>query len=184
MSKRTLTYIWGEILLWYFWFKVYVKFNINLNLIFCELKESIAGREHCCGKKTQIDTYPENLRKIPVHFHKNWNDQEKRLWVGETEVGVVYMRCGYHPDQYPTQRSISLMCHTLKKRKKDPNTPSLESGTRDWWWRGPWLSSLPASTTTSPAPRRWSFLWRWDDIQWLQWSWMIAMTASIFECWY
>ena len=30
--------------------------------------------------------------------------QEKRLWVGETEVGVVYMRCGYHPDQYPTQR--------------------------------------------------------------------------------
>jgi len=31
-------------------------------------------------------------------------DEEKRLWVGETEVGVVYMRCGYHPDQYPTQR--------------------------------------------------------------------------------
>ena len=31
-------------------------------------------------------------------------DKEKRLWVGETEVGVVYMRCGYHPDQYPTQR--------------------------------------------------------------------------------
>ena len=30
--------------------------------------------------------------------------KEKRLWVGETEVGVVYMRCGYHPDQYPTQR--------------------------------------------------------------------------------
>ena len=30
--------------------------------------------------------------------------QEKRLWVGETEVGAVYMRCGYHPDQYPTQR--------------------------------------------------------------------------------
>ena len=51
--------------------RLYVKFNINLNLIFCELKESIAGREHCCGKKTQIDTFPENLRKIPVHFHKN-----------------------------------------------------------------------------------------------------------------
>ena len=124
------------------------------------------GREHFCGKETQIDTFPENLLKIPVHFHKNWNDQEKRLWVGETEVGVVYMRCGYHPDQYPTQRSISYIeYHAIyhlssgdkNQRKEKPNTPSLESGTRDWWWRGPWLSSLPASTTTSPAPRRWSF---------------------------
>jgi len=31
-------------------------------------------------------------------------DQEKRLWVDGLEVGVIYMRCGYHPDQYPTQR--------------------------------------------------------------------------------
>ena len=32
--------------------------------------------------------------------------QDKRLWVGELEVGVIYMRCGYHPDQYPTQKYI------------------------------------------------------------------------------
>jgi len=31
-------------------------------------------------------------------------DKDKRLWVGELEVGVIYMRCGYHPDQYPTQK--------------------------------------------------------------------------------
>ena len=34
--------------------------------------------------------------------------QEKRLWVEDIEVGVVYMRCGYHPDQYPTQRFLFL----------------------------------------------------------------------------
>ena len=28
----------------------------------------------------------------------------KRLFIGSQEVAVVYFRCGYHPDQYPTQR--------------------------------------------------------------------------------
>ena len=30
--------------------------------------------------------------------------QDKRLMVDGVEVGVIYMRCGYHPDQYPTER--------------------------------------------------------------------------------
>ena len=33
----------------------------------------------------------------------DWVLQDKRLMMDGVEVGVVYMRCGYHPDQYPTQ---------------------------------------------------------------------------------
>jgi len=45
------------------------------------------------------------IRKTLTEMAKDARlDEEKRLWVGETEVGVVYMRCGYHPDQYPTER--------------------------------------------------------------------------------
>jgi len=29
---------------------------------------------------------------------------DKRLMVDGVEVGVIYMRCGYHPDQYPSER--------------------------------------------------------------------------------
>ena len=28
---------------------------------------------------------------------------DKRLMIDGLEVGVIYMRCGYHPDQYPTE---------------------------------------------------------------------------------
>lgn len=31
-------------------------------------------------------------------------DAEKRLFVDGQEVAVVYFRCGYHPDQYPTEK--------------------------------------------------------------------------------
>jgi len=31
-------------------------------------------------------------------------DDEKRLFIGKDEVAVIYFRCGYHPDQYPTER--------------------------------------------------------------------------------
>lgn len=31
-------------------------------------------------------------------------DEEKRLFFGQEEVAVVYFRCGYHPDQYPTDK--------------------------------------------------------------------------------
>jgi len=30
--------------------------------------------------------------------------QDKKLLVDGVEIGVIYMRCGYHPDQYPTER--------------------------------------------------------------------------------
>ena len=29
--------------------------------------------------------------------------EDKRLMIDGSEVAVIYMRCGYHPDQYPTQ---------------------------------------------------------------------------------
>jgi len=29
--------------------------------------------------------------------------EDKRLMIDGAEVGVIYMRCGYHPDQYPTE---------------------------------------------------------------------------------
>merc|ERR1712233_229967 len=44
------------------------------------------------------------IRKTLTQMAKDARlDEEKRLWVEDIEVGVVYMRCGYHPDQYPTQ---------------------------------------------------------------------------------
>ena len=52
--------------------------------------------------------YLLRMANVFLAFLKPINYQEKRLWVGETEVGVVYMRCGYHPDQYPTERSRSM----------------------------------------------------------------------------
>eukprot|EP00092_Neocalanus_flemingeri_P009940 GFUD01010718.1.p1 GENE.GFUD01010718.1~~GFUD01010718.1.p1 ORF type:complete len:482 (+),score=144.35 GFUD01010718.1:71-1516(+) len=30
--------------------------------------------------------------------------EDKSLWIDGHEVAVVYMRCGYHPDQYPTEK--------------------------------------------------------------------------------
>jgi len=30
--------------------------------------------------------------------------KDKSLWIDGHEIGVVYMRCGYHPDQYPTEK--------------------------------------------------------------------------------
>eukprot|EP00092_Neocalanus_flemingeri_P069966 GFUD01085829.1.p1 GENE.GFUD01085829.1~~GFUD01085829.1.p1 ORF type:complete len:482 (+),score=135.81 GFUD01085829.1:62-1507(+) len=30
--------------------------------------------------------------------------EDKCLWIDGHEVAVVYMRCGYHPDQYPTEK--------------------------------------------------------------------------------
>jgi len=30
--------------------------------------------------------------------------QDKKLLIDGVEIGVIYMRCGYHPDQYPTER--------------------------------------------------------------------------------
>jgi len=29
--------------------------------------------------------------------------EDKTLWIDGHEVAVIYMRCGYHPDQYPTE---------------------------------------------------------------------------------
>ena len=52
------------------------------------------------ANEARLDEVDDLFKDLDLEFAP----QEKRLWVGETEVGVVYMRCGYHPDQYPTQR--------------------------------------------------------------------------------
>jgi len=31
-------------------------------------------------------------------------EKDKTLWIDGAEVGVIYLRCGYHPDQYPTEK--------------------------------------------------------------------------------
>ena len=49
--------------------------------------------------------------------------QDKRLMVGEVEVGVIYMRCGYHPDQYPTEREWGV--RLLMERSKAIKSPSI-----------------------------------------------------------
>ena len=56
----------------------------------------------------------ENLSSFcfDLFLNRNWY-QDKRLWVGEIEVGVVYMRCGYHPDQYPTERWQSMKSKSI-----------------------------------------------------------------------
>jgi len=30
--------------------------------------------------------------------------KDKTLWIDGHEVGVIYLRCGYHPDQYPSEK--------------------------------------------------------------------------------
>ena len=52
------------------------------------------------ANEARLDEVDDLFKDLDLEFAP----QEKRLWVGETEVGVVYMRCGYHPDQYPTRR--------------------------------------------------------------------------------
>ena len=31
-------------------------------------------------------------------------DSEKRLFIGDIEIAVIYFRCGYDPDQYPSEK--------------------------------------------------------------------------------
>ena len=52
------------------------------------------------ANEARLDEVDDHFKDSDLEFAP----KEKRLWVGEIEVGVVYMRCGYHPDQYPTQR--------------------------------------------------------------------------------
>ena len=34
-------------------------------------------------------------------------DSEKRLFIGDIEIAVIYFRCGYDPDQYPSEKGTS-----------------------------------------------------------------------------
>lgn len=45
------------------------------------------------------------IRKTLTEIAKEGRlDENKRLFVGQHEVAVIYFRCGYHPDQYPTDK--------------------------------------------------------------------------------
>jgi len=48
---------------------------------------------------------------------------DKRLMIDGYEVGVVYMRCGYHPDQYPTEREWE--ARLLMERSLAIKSPSI-----------------------------------------------------------
>merc|ERR1712015_331205 len=47
-----------------------------------------------------------NVQVIRRNFKQVYEDgrldDDKKLFVGDKEVAVVYFRCGYDPDQYPT----------------------------------------------------------------------------------
>jgi len=49
--------------------------------------------------------------------------EDKRLMVGGVEVGVIYMRCGYHPDQYPSQREWD--ARLMMERSRAIKSPSI-----------------------------------------------------------
>jgi len=44
------------------------------------------------------------IRKTLTDLIRATLTSDKRLMIDGYEVGVVYMRCGYHPDQYPTEK--------------------------------------------------------------------------------
>jgi len=48
---------------------------------------------------------------------------DKRLMIDGHEVGVVYMRCGYHPDQYPTSREWA--ARLMMERSQAIKSPSI-----------------------------------------------------------
>jgi len=48
---------------------------------------------------------------------------DKRLMIDGSEVGVIYMRCGYHPDQYPTQSEWD--ARLLMERSLAVKSPSI-----------------------------------------------------------
>jgi len=49
--------------------------------------------------------------------------QDKRLLIDGVEIGVIYMRCGYHPDQYPTEREWD--ARLMMERSKAIKSPSI-----------------------------------------------------------
>ena len=49
--------------------------------------------------------------------------QDKRLIIDDCEVGVIYMRCGYHPDQYPTQAEWD--ARLMMERSRAVKSPSI-----------------------------------------------------------
>lgn len=50
-------------------------------------------------------------------------DESKRLFVGQHEVAVIYFRCGYHPDQYPTDKEW--MARLMMERSLAIKSPTI-----------------------------------------------------------
>ena len=50
--------------------------------------------------------------------------KDKSLWIDGNEVGVIYLRCGYHPDQYPTEREWE--ARLMMERSKAIKSPSIQ----------------------------------------------------------
>ncbi len=50
-------------------------------------------------------------------------DAEKRLWIDGKEVAFVYFRCGYSPDQYPTEREWD--ARLMIERSRAVKSPSI-----------------------------------------------------------
>jgi len=44
------------------------------------------------------------IRKTLTDIGERGVLKDKTLWIDGHEVGVIYLRCGYHPDQYPSEK--------------------------------------------------------------------------------
>ena len=55
-------------------------------------------------RRQNPDVYVIRKSLAEVYKEGSIDKNKKRLFVGKQEVAVVYYRCGYHPDQYPTEK--------------------------------------------------------------------------------
>ena len=55
-------------------------------------------------RRQNPDVFVVRKSLAEVHNEGHIEQSSKKLFVGKYEVAVVYYRCGYHPDQYPTEK--------------------------------------------------------------------------------
>ncbi len=65
------------------------------------------------------------VRKTLTEVHDQGRlDEKKRLFVDEQEVAVIYFRCGYSPDQYPTEKEWD--ARLMMERSMAIKSPSIQ----------------------------------------------------------
>ncbi|XP_065571867.1 glutathione synthetase-like isoform X2 [Artemia franciscana] len=75
-------------------------------------------------KNPKVRTIRRTLTQVGEQGWLDNSDSKSRLKIGETEVAVIYFRCGYAPEQYPTEkewearllieRSLAIKCPSIR----------------------------------------------------------------------